>query len=112
MAAAPPTVIAVIPITVEDVARARRAVLAPKAPIGWACEWQFFPDSVQPKLRGKAAINRKIFPTKEEALREQARLRIAHAGNLNFVSCVTPWVPPPAKQPKSAKPGHRKGGSS
>jgi hypothetical protein len=75
----------------------------------WVCEWRVFSDRIEPRLRGKAAkaaTIRTFHNTKDEALREQERRRLAHAGNLNFVSSVVPWVPSP-KARKASKPGHR-----
>jgi hypothetical protein len=78
----------------------------------WVCEWQLFSDYIEPRLRGKAARNavtRKYFSCREEALTEQRLQRLAHAGNINFVSSVTPWSPPSAKQPKGGKASRRRG---
>lgn len=81
-------------------------------PAAWVLEWCVFSDHIEPPLRGKAAksaIIRRLFTRREEALAEQRLQRIAHAGNLNFVSSVVPWSPAPAKPPKAAK--HHKGRS-
>lgn len=82
----------------------------PEPVAAWVLEWRVFSDHAEAPLRGntvKNAITRRFFATLGEALAEQRLLRMAHAGNLNFVSSVVPWTPVPAKPRKAAKPHHK-----